>query len=572
MADASRAFRFSWLVVVFTLVSPISAMGQMPPPPGTKLPELPSPPTPPGGGGPESIPPLKIKPKTPVSKLLPKAPGTVPDATKFVTSLGDVPQIGLEKQFPKKQRTLSKVLTHQHHMVTKILYVNKKDQDGYLKALIQQRKDLQGVPFLMGEKCRLAKECWGSFQVCRRSIHAALNAAVSLSYPARDISRKKPGDMKRLAATQMWSGFDAFLTQDSHVGFKTDPAAQKTHASILMQILAPECKEFKEGLIANLSQIPHVHATKSLAHLAVFAEAKETRQRAMKALQLRRERHYTKVLERGLDYPWPEVARNATEAIVALDRKDMVPQLIAMLEKNDPRIPLESNKGQFQVRHLVKLLHNQNCLLCHPPVHQNVPTNMAAARFGRTTVGGFVVGRTDHRLSSTGLETNEPRFQAAIPESARTQAISTAPTTTPNQTQVVQEQVVSMQQPDSDMPMSQVPIPGQEMPSASGQYGSQHHHVAVRLDVTYLRPDFSRMEKAKDVAPWPELQRFDYLVRRAAISKQAAKKLSAQIRKSYESGLSPYQRYAHAALRTLTGKNLPPDAKAWRKACKVARQ
>jgi hypothetical protein len=37
--------------------------------------------------------------------------------------------------------------------------------------------------------------------------------------------------------------------------------------------------------------------------------------------------------------------------------------------------------------------------------------------------------------------------------------------------------------------------------------------VFVRADVTYLRQDFSVMQKVENAKPWPEQQRFDFLVR-----------------------------------------------------------
>ncbi|MGF1578045.1 MAG: HEAT repeat domain-containing protein [Gemmataceae bacterium] len=576
MVDTSRTFCYVWLVVLSSLVSHSSVVAQSPgvrPP--TNFPGQPESPTLPN-----------IDPNTPIVKLLPEAPEPIPDATKFVTSLNDVPEIRFERPLPKKKRDLTTVLTHQHQTIRKILHVNRKEQDGYLKAMIKHRQDLQGVPFLMGKTCRLPEECWLSFDTSRSCLHSALNTPVNLSLPAKEISRADPGTLKRNAASQMWNVFHRQLAQNNMIGVTNTLASHKAGISILMQVMAPESKEFKDGLVASVSQIPHIDATKALAHLAIFAEAKDTHKRAIKALELRREQHYTDVLARGLNYPWPDVARNATEAIVALDRKDMVPALIAMLEQPDPRMPYKlnkpnkankankANKGLFRIRHLVKVFHNQNCLLCHPPVSPEAAGNLSLQ--GRVATFSSPVPNSptppppppSPPLSVPAVVRGSSPISTASPPTPELDPVITTEAEVPATTQNPQPPAHLVVRPNT--PASEVPIPGQEMPSMSGQYGGSHHnHIVIRLDVTYLRPDFSRMEKAKDVAPWPELQRFDYLVRQADLSEQAAKQLSAQIRKSYDGELSPYQRHAHAALGKLTGKDLPPNAEAWRKACKV---
>ena len=58
-----------------------------------------------------------------------------------------------------------------------------------------------------------------------------------------------------------------------------------------------------------------------------------------------------------------------------------------------------------------------------------------------------------------------------------------------------------------------VPRPDQPLPSPSDGYNNSIPEVLVRLDVTYLRQDFSLLQPVADANPWPEMQRFDFLVR-----------------------------------------------------------
>ncbi len=44
-------------------------------------------------------------------------------------------------------------------------------------------------------------------------------------------------------------------------------------------------------------------------------------------------------------------------------------------------------------------------------------------------------------------------------------------------------------------------------------YSPSAPDIVVRADATYPRQDFSMLLKVADAEPWPEMQRFDYLVR-----------------------------------------------------------
>jgi hypothetical protein len=60
----------------------------------------------------------------------------------------------------------------------------------------------------------------------------------------------------------------------------------------------------------------------------------------------------------------------------------------------------------------------------------------------------------------------------------------------------------------------QIPSPDEPLPpSFSFKYYAAGRGLAVRPDITYLRQDFSVMQPVKDLGLWPEMQRFDFLVR-----------------------------------------------------------
>jgi hypothetical protein len=114
------------------------------------------------------------------------------------------------------------------------------------------------------------------------------------------------------------------------------------------------------------------------------------------------------------------------------------------------------------------------------------------------------------------------------------------------------------------------PVPGLvllgSVPRSTGHYGSIQTSVPtrsgffVRVDITYLRQDFSIREPSKtpgtDLVTYP---RFDFLVRTRKVDLKEAKELKAK---------SAYQQQREAvlfALRELTGTDAGVEANAWAK-------
>ena len=186
-------------------------------------------------------------------------------------------------------------------------------------------------------------------------------------------------------------------------------------------------------------------ATIALAKLAVFANEKDIRNKAIDALKRRPGADYTAVLFEGLRYPWAAIANQAAEAIVKLNRRDLVGRLAEFLKEPDPRAPFDKNlrgKNVTVVRELVRLNHRQNCILCHAPA------------------------TSDLAFKESG---SSSEFLAAV-----------VPT-----------------RPDDSF-------------SVGYSNSLQFPDLAVRADVTYLRQDFSLLQKGRDDK---EPERYDFLVR-----------------------------------------------------------
>jgi hypothetical protein len=111
-----------------------------------------------------------------------------------------------------------------------------------------------------------------------------------------------------------------------------------------------------------------------------------------------------------------------------------------------------------------------------------------------------------------------------------------------------------------------IPLPTDPLGVPSNGYQqSQFPEFAVRIDVTYLRQDFSLMQPVEDANPWPEMQRFDFLVRTRTVTDEEAADYRKALDKREAGRPSPYQRAALVALRDMTGKDAAPTAEAWRR-------
>jgi hypothetical protein len=118
---------------------------------------------------------------------------------------------------------------------------------------------------------------------------------------------------------------------------------------------------------------------------------------------------------------------------------------------------------------------------------------------------------------------------------------------------------------------AEVAVPGQPLPSLFEGYNRPQSSpdLMVRIDVTYLRQDFSATLPVADAAPWPEAQRFDFFVRERKLTDAEAAVFAEQLTPKEAGVVTPYHRAALAALRDITGKDAAPTADAWRTLLKL---
>jgi hypothetical protein len=466
-----------------------------------------------------------IAPNTPLKDLLPVAPQWKRlKGPLFIDNLALVPEISFQERVPQNH-PINKTLEQTAHQIAKINHLNNKETDGFLKALLSQRNDLSGLTFQMGGACRMKGSRSAQFRLALDTLRQCMGQPLAVSFNGGSTKPSQPQTQPgsglgvpvtatgngtfvssstipgtktwtRDEADDFWLRYQVACMKQDRENAKLDRACEDVslaRIAALMQVLGPESVHLRRGLVKYLAAVAHSEATRALARLALFSPEAEIREAAVDALKVRRGQDYTGVLMNGFRYPWPEVARRAGTALIQLERQDLVPQLVNLLDEADPRLPhtetIKDKKVQV-VRRLVRVNHHRNCLLCHAP--GNTPD-----------VNGNVV-------------------------------------------------------------TAEVPMPGQPLGSFSTGYGSSNPDIFVRIDVTYLRQDFSQLMPVADAHPWPEMQRFDFLVQKSAVSDQEAQACREQVQKAAPGTVTPYQRAVLHALRELTGRDTGPTAQAWR--------
>src|SRR5882672_3513051 len=115
-----------------------------------------------------------IAPNTPLKDLLPVPPTAKNPSTPLIAKdLTQVPEIEFQMPLEKKQPS-EETLKQTAHTMAKINHLNDKKADGFVEALRQERLDLAGMPFVMGDACRTKGERSKQFAVEVARVRGAL--------------------------------------------------------------------------------------------------------------------------------------------------------------------------------------------------------------------------------------------------------------------------------------------------------------------------------------------------------------------------------------------------------------
>jgi hypothetical protein len=232
-----------------------------------------------------------------------------------------------------------------------------REQGQLIQEVIQNREDLAGLPWRLGKECRMDSKAAKLLEVRARQLREALA-----------VEGRATREFQKKGSEPTW-GFTAVRYSLMHsLGYRTWQNPQAL--SVLQQILMSENTELRSYLVEMLASNTDKNASVALAQRALFDLDPDLRKSALWALRGRPARDVYPVLLDGLRYPWAPVADHAAEALVSLQAKDSVPDLIKFLAEQDPALPFQekvNGRSVFVVRELVQVNHLRNCLLCHAP-------------------------------------------------------------------------------------------------------------------------------------------------------------------------------------------------------------
>jgi hypothetical protein len=120
-----------------------------------------------------------------------------------------------------------------------------------------------------------------------------------------------------------------------------------------------------------------------------------------------------------------------------------------------------------------------------------------------------------------------------------------------------------------DLVRAPVPSPLEPLPPPTRYYGGRRTTAGglfVRADITYLRQDFSEVQPVENPGPWPNRQRFDFLVRVRRLAEGEVQAWRGRERPTGPLSLPASRQAAAFALRQLTGLDGGCTADSWNEA------
>jgi hypothetical protein len=458
---------------------------------------------------------FKIDAKTPTKDLLPAAPKVAPINGPLLTDdLAKVPEAEFQAR-AEKAPAAGKSTEQAAFQLAKINHMNAKKPDAFMTALIESRPDLAGLPFAMGDTCRTIGERTKQFTAAVNTVRQALNGAGNRVVVAQNVTvltQPAPGG----APTPVPVQATQFLAPPQATG----GSFWSQYATLCEQEDAARPRPDKDLL-------EHVTLARMAALMQMLApETVELRLGLVKYLTGVPHVEATKALARMAIFSAEDDIRAAAiEALKVRKEKDYTDVLVMGLRYPWPAVAKRSADA------IAKLGRTDLVNELIAVLDETDPRMPAVKEMGgkKVLVVREMVKINHHRNC---MMCHSP----GSPETGTGSAIT-----------------------------AEVPVQDQPLPLPSEGYRQSSPDMMVRIDVTYLRQDFSALMPVADAHPWPEMQRFDFLVRERKLTDDEVVVYRDKLTPKEVGVLSPYHKAALAALREITGKDTAPTAEAWRK-------
>jgi hypothetical protein len=236
-----------------------------------------------------------------------------------------------------------------------------------LETLLASRKDLKGLPLLLGRACETDSgqaRILGEVSLKFRRLQSSAQRDEQRQTKRSESESSTQSQARELAEKRLGYVDSGLL----HYLHQTISSAKDATAYVrpFEQTYQTETPGMRLELVRALAKVKGKAATQAIARRAAFDTSPIVREAAITSLRKRDASHTREVLLSAMRHPWAPAADHAAEALVALDDDGAVKELTALLDLPDPTLPVKQGE-KWTSKELVRVNHLRNCLLCHAP-------------------------------------------------------------------------------------------------------------------------------------------------------------------------------------------------------------
>ena len=308
---------------------------------------------------------FELPSRTPI--YLPLTTIQTKDADELRNTLSTVKEVGLFADNSEFQKFSSSIATRRTEQKMQGERISESQEP--LMEMLKDRKDLEGLPLVMGEKCRLDES--ESYTMGR--VSNSLGSLVNRNEPYLNSDGKNK--LRKEVAVQA-------CTKMMNHSLKVDKEGTQRLLTV-DQILQARPKELRLAFVESLAEEEFQTAVNLLTCYVKYDLDSDVRMAATKALSNFPAKSYRAKLLQGLDYPWVPAAQHSAEAIVRLNDTKAVPMLVDKLKNQDPNTIRQTEPGVYVKRELVAINHLKNCVLCHADTRKSGLGNAPVPEWNR---------------------------------------------------------------------------------------------------------------------------------------------------------------------------------------------
>jgi len=442
--------------------------------------------------------------------------------------LADVPEVHFQQPLARAMKPDDAKL-HIKRTIDRVHALNQKKTDAFMETLVSKRPDLAGLSFAMGDACRMKEDASRQFVASLADVRQAYsffhlnlsekdreklrteisNVSNRLQSPYAQLYSNSGREMQELIVRVFRRWLEAL---DYQVKLK-ETGMSKVDALISMPGPAIDLMDyFPKSKWAQWQEIdPSVQVAMLMQ---VFAPGNvDARRTLVQYLDGLAHADATRALAKlAIFSEEPEIRAAAVRALRMRRDRDYTAVLLAGLKYPWPAVAERSSAAIVKlgrtdlVPHLTELLKGPD---------PRAPQTRESSGKKVSVVRELVRINHHHNCLLCHAPATASRDKASPEETAKLEKLT-----------------------------AQIPIPGEAI---TAYYAPSNPDILVRFDVTYLRQDFSLTLPVKDAVPWPEMQRYDFLVRTREVTDQEV----LAYRELLPANNSPYQRAALSALREL---------------------